>query len=97
MNEDIFIAIPAFNEKFTHITVQDAFAKADNPENVYIGIFNQKSNNLEFEDATLLVLESETHMKLTDPETGLYTDSSASIFDMLESEMKHGRIVQIEQ
>lgn len=50
MNEDIFIAIPAFNEKFTHITVHDAFAKADKPENVYIGIFNQKSNNLEFED-----------------------------------------------
>ena len=50
MNENIFIAIPAFNEKFTHITVEDAFAKADNPENVYIGIFNQKSNNLEFED-----------------------------------------------
>ena len=38
MNENIFIAIPAFNEKFTHITVEDAFAKADNPENVYIGI-----------------------------------------------------------
>jgi hypothetical protein len=54
-------------------------------------------NNLEFEDATLSVLESETHMKLTDPETGLYMDSSASIFDMLESEMKHGKIVQIEQ
>ena len=54
-------------------------------------------NNLEFEDATLSVLESETHMKLTDTETGLYMDSSASIFDMLESEMKHGKIVQIEQ
>jgi hypothetical protein len=54
-------------------------------------------NNLEFEDATLSVLESETHMKLTDPETGLYTDSSASIFDLLDSEMKHGRIVQMEQ
>jgi hypothetical protein len=49
-NDHIFIAIPAFNEKFTHITVEDAFAKADNPHNVYIGIFNQKTNNLEFED-----------------------------------------------
>ncbi len=56
-----------------------------------------KKNNLEFEDAALSVLESQIHMKLMDPETGLYTDSSASIFELLESEMKHGRIIQMEQ
>jgi hypothetical protein len=50
MNDNIFIAIPALNENFTHITVEDAFVKADNPENVYIGIFNQKTNNSQFED-----------------------------------------------
>ena len=54
-------------------------------------------NNLEFEDATLTVLESETHVKLLDPESGLYMDSEVSIFELLESELKHGRIVQMEQ
>ncbi len=61
-----------------------------------IEMYMQK-NNLEFEDAALSVLESKTHMKLMDPETGLYTDSSASIFELLESEMKHGKMIQMEQ
>jgi len=49
-NEKIFIAIPAFNEYFTHITVEDAFEKADKPESIHFGIFNQKTNSKSFED-----------------------------------------------
>jgi hypothetical protein len=52
-NKKIFIAVPAFNEYFTHITVEDAFKKADKPENIYFGIFNQKTNSNNFEDFTL--------------------------------------------
>ena len=51
-NKKIFIAVPAFNEHFTHITVEDAFEKADKPENIYFGIFNQKTNSNNFEDFT---------------------------------------------
>lgn len=49
-NKKIFIGIPALNEYYTHITVQDAFQKASNPNNVYIGILNQKTNSKPFED-----------------------------------------------
>jgi len=51
-NKKIFIAVPAFNEHFTHVTIEDAFEKADKPENVYFGIFNQKTNSNNFEDFT---------------------------------------------
>jgi hypothetical protein len=51
-NRKIFIAVPAFNEYFTHVTVEDAFEKADKPENIYFGIFNQKTNSNNFEDFT---------------------------------------------
>ena len=50
MGRQIFIPIPALNEKFTEITVKDAYEKADKPENIYFGIFNQKTNSSEFEN-----------------------------------------------
>lgn len=46
----IFVSIPAFNEKFLYRTVEDLFAKAHIPERVFVGIFNQKTNDKIFED-----------------------------------------------
>lgn len=46
----IFVSIPAFNEMFLEQTVEDLFRKADIPERVFVGIFNQKSNDKTFED-----------------------------------------------
>ncbi len=39
---------------------------------------------------------SQTFMKLTDQETGLYLDSSASVYALYQDERKHGRLVQNE-
>jgi hypothetical protein len=55
------------------------------------------NHRLAFEQATSFVLASETHMKLIDPETGLYMDSSASVYHLLETEKRHGKMVQLEQ
>lgn len=46
----IFVSIPAFNEMFLEQTVEDLFSKAHIPERVFVGIFNQKSNDKTFED-----------------------------------------------
>jgi hypothetical protein len=48
--DTIFVAIPALNEYFTMITVQDAYKKAKNPSKVFFGIFNQKTNGYKFEN-----------------------------------------------
>jgi len=49
-NENIFVGIPAYNEKYILHTVEDLYEKAEFPENVYVGIFNQKSPGFKFED-----------------------------------------------
>lgn len=36
---------------------------------------------------------SETFAKLSDPDTGLYIESSRYIFNMLKRELTHGRLV----
>lgn len=48
--DSIFVSIPAFNEMFIDRTIEDLFAKADNPERVFVGVFNQKTNDKTFED-----------------------------------------------
>ena len=48
--DTIFIAIPALNEYFTDITIQDAYKKAKYPSNIFFGIFNQKTKGYKFED-----------------------------------------------
>jgi hypothetical protein len=50
-----------------------------------------------FDQATSTVFSSELHVKLTDPETGLYLDSSASIYELFTFELQHGAIIQNEQ
>jgi glycosyltransferase involved in cell wall biosynthesis len=49
-NENIFVGIPAYNERYILHTVEDLYAKAEFPENIYVGIFNQKSPEFKFED-----------------------------------------------
>lgn len=48
-NEKIFIAIPAFQEEDLLNTVKSLFKNAEQPDNVYIGICNQRLDN-NFED-----------------------------------------------
>ena len=48
--DTIFVAIPALNEYFTDITIQDAYKKAKYPSNIFFGIFNQKTKGYKFED-----------------------------------------------
>ena len=49
-NENIFVGIPAYNERYILHTIENLYAKAEFPENIYVGIFNQKSPEFEFED-----------------------------------------------
>ena len=49
VNEKIFIAIPAFQEEDLLKTVKSIYETAEKPENVYIGICNQRLDN-NFED-----------------------------------------------
>ena len=39
---------------------------------------------------------SQTFLKLTDVDTGLYLDASASVYDLYRNESIYGRIVQNE-
>ena len=50
-----------------------------------------------FDQAASAVLSSELHAKLTDLETGLYLDSSASVYELFALELQHGAILQNEQ
>jgi hypothetical protein len=49
-NENIFVGIPAYNERYILHTIKDLYEKAEFPKNIYVGIFNQKSPGFEFED-----------------------------------------------
>ena len=49
-NNDIFVAVPAYNEHFLFETVKLAYERAEKPDRIYFGIFNQKSNLDNFED-----------------------------------------------
>ena len=50
-----------------------------------------------FDKAASTVFFSELHSKLTDPETGLYMDSSTSIYELFKFELKNGAFLQYEQ
>jgi|LauGreDrversion4_2_1035121.scaffolds.fasta_scaffold1362891_1 hypothetical protein len=54
-------------------------------------------NELSFEASVSVVLSSQVHQKLTDPETGLYLDSAASIYELLARELQDGALIQYEQ
>lgn len=50
MNDSIFCAVAAYNEKFLDRMIEDAYAKAYDASRVYFGIYNQKSNSNDFEN-----------------------------------------------
>jgi hypothetical protein len=49
LNEDIFIAIPSFKEEDLLNTVKSIYENAEKPDNVYVGICNQRTDG-NFED-----------------------------------------------
>ena len=55
-----------------------------------------RDEQLPMEAAMRCFYTSQTFLKLTDPETGLYLDSAASIYDLYCSENENGRLVQNE-
>ena len=51
-----------------------------------------EDEELALTDAIALFHNSETFAKLSDPQTGLYIESSAYVYEILKSEMKMGKI-----
>ncbi len=51
-----------------------------------------EDEGLALTDAIALFHNSETFAKLSDPQTGLYIESSAYVYEILKSEMKMGKI-----
>jgi hypothetical protein len=48
------------------------------------------------EDAMRQFYNSEVFEKLQDPETGLYRESSAYVYDLYQIELAHGHLIQLE-
>ena len=55
-----------------------------------------ESENVSMSEALRAFYSSETFDKLTNPDTGLYLDSSAAVYALFEDERAHGHIVQNE-
>ena len=55
-----------------------------------------ESQGIEFDVAMLTIYESEVYEKLLDTETGLYRESPAYVYGLLQDELNFGRIVQAE-
>lgn len=51
-----------------------------------------EDEGLALTDAIALFHNSETFAKLSDPQTGLYIESSAYVFDILKTELRIGKI-----
>ena len=58
--------------------------------------FIMEDEHIPMEVAMQRLYTSQTFLKLTDPETGLYLDSSASVYELYRNENRSGRIVQVE-
>lgn len=52
--------------------------------------------NMEYDEAMNKFYNSEVFEKLLDKETGLYAESSAYVYDLLQDELNFGHIVQAE-
>lgn len=52
---------------------------------------------VEYDQAMNLFYNSAVLGKLLDPETGLYIESSAYVYDLFRDELQYGRIVQFEE
>jgi len=55
-----------------------------------------EDDKISIEHAMKMVYGSVLFDKLSDPETGLYRESSAYVYTLLRDELEHGEFVQIE-
>lgn len=55
-----------------------------------------EDQHLEFDEAMKLLYNSQIFEKIMDPETGLYFESPAYVYGLLQDEMNFGRIIQAE-
>ena len=55
-----------------------------------------EAQGIEFDVAMCIVYESEVYEKLLDIETGLYRESPAYVYGLLQDELNFGHIVQAE-
>lgn len=53
-----------------------------------------EDNGLNLTDAIFVFHNSETFAKLSDPNTGLYIESSAYVYEILKTELRFGKITQ---
>lgn len=51
---------------------------------------------LDYTEAMRIFYTSETYERVLDEDTGLYLEGSAYIYDILETELDHGRLTQLE-
>ncbi|MDR0904454.1 MAG: hypothetical protein LBM59_07460 [Ruminococcus sp.] len=58
--------------------------------------FLTKEEKMSVKDAMRTVFNSVLYEKLYDPESGLYSESSAYNYDLLKDELKYGKFVQNE-
>ena len=55
-----------------------------------------EAQNIEYDIAMHTIYESETYEKILDVETGLYRESPAYVYGILQDELNFGHIVQAE-
>ena len=55
-----------------------------------------EDQQLEYDKAMAILYNSLIYDKIMDPETGLYKESPAYVYGLLQDEMNFGRIVQAE-
>ena len=56
-----------------------------------------ETNGIEYDVAMQTIYKSKIYEKVVDIETGLYRESPAYVFGLLEDELEHGEIVQGEE
>ena len=59
-------------------------------------LFLVEDLGIEYDEAMRMFYLSEVFQKLRDPETGLYLESPAYIYDLYQNEQKNQRLVQEE-
>ena len=61
-----------------------------------IVFFLVEDRQIDYAEAMRIFYTSETYDKIADEETGLYLEGSAYIYDILKTELDHGRLTQLE-
>lgn len=55
-----------------------------------------ETSGMEYDSAMKIIYDSEVYSKLLEPETGLYRESPAYVYGLLQDELNFGHIVQAE-